>query len=57
MLIKWTTTTEQGVKGVGGKSKRNYRTSHNIRIINVFIESLCCSHTSGKQIHSEGQYR
>ena len=36
--IKSTTTTEVGEKRK--KSKRIYRTSQNIRIINAFLESL-----------------
>jgi len=41
--IKLTTTTEgdkKGKKDKRKKSKRIYRTSQNIRIINVFLESL-----------------
>ena len=38
MPIKPTTTTER--ENEGGKSKRIYRTSQNIRIINAFLESL-----------------
>ena len=45
MPIKWTTTIVgegQGgkEKEKGKKSERNYRISQNIRIINVFLESL-----------------
>ena len=39
MPIKATTTTKRG-KRKKKKSKRIYRTSQNIRIINVFLESL-----------------
>jgi len=40
--IKSTTTTERGTKDKNRKkkSKRIYRTSQNIRIINIFLESL-----------------
>jgi len=37
--IKSTMATEQGRKGKK-KSKRIYRTSQNLRIINIFLESL-----------------
>ena len=38
--IKWTTTTEGGKREKEKESKTIYGTSQNIRIINVFLESL-----------------
>ena len=38
--IKWTTTTEGGKRKKEKESKTIYGTSQNIRIINVFLESL-----------------
>ena len=41
MALKWTATTEGDKKEKKKKKfKRIYRTSQNIRIINVFLESL-----------------
>ena len=40
MPIKLTTTIGRGEKKRGKKSKRIYRTSQNVRIINVFLEFL-----------------
>ena len=57
MTIKSTTTTEQGAKGKKEKnlkkSKRVYRTGQNIRIINVFLESLLseCFPSLGVTVH------
>ena len=50
MPIKSTTTTGGGGGGGGKekekkKSKRNYRTSQNVNIINVFLESFAGSHS------------
>ena len=40
VLIKLTTTTEGGGAAKKEKILKNHRTSQNIRIINVFLESL-----------------
>ena len=53
MPIKSTTTLGAGKGKRKKKSKRIYRTSQNIRIINVFLESLPpeCFHSLGVTVH------